>query len=106
MSPFLLGVSLSSWSQVLGRTFALAYGEASGFFYVQTLPRAQDRNPRGHPMLLSIYSARPSILSSVNEAFRFIRSSFVCLFTCYPFNICNRRNNYAVHNLSEMPQFI
>ena len=36
MSPFLLGVSLSSWSQVLGRTFALAYGEASGFFVLQS----------------------------------------------------------------------
>ena len=35
MSPFLLGVSLSSWNRVLGRTLTLAYGEASGFFSFQ-----------------------------------------------------------------------
>ena len=37
----------SSFEQVLGRTFITAYGEASGFFYVQTLPRAQE--PPIHP---------------------------------------------------------
>ena len=30
----LLGVSLSFQKQVLGRTFILAYGESSGFFYL------------------------------------------------------------------------
>ena len=34
MPSFLLGVSLSSWNRVLGRTLTLAHGEASGFFYV------------------------------------------------------------------------
>ena len=35
MPSFLLGVSLSSWNRVLGRTLTLAHGEASGFFYAQ-----------------------------------------------------------------------
>ena len=34
MSPFLLGVSLSSLDRVLGRTLVCTHGEASGFFCV------------------------------------------------------------------------
>ena len=36
MSPFLLGVSLSSLDRVLGRTLVYSHGEASGFFCAQT----------------------------------------------------------------------
>ena len=45
MSPFLLGVSLSSRDRVLGRTLVYSHGEASGFFCIRTLPRSQNRNP-------------------------------------------------------------
>ena len=45
MSPFLLGVSLSSRDRVLGRTLVYSHGEASGFFCIRTLPCAQNRNP-------------------------------------------------------------
>lgn len=42
MSPFLLGVSLSSLDRVLGRTLVCTHGEASGFFCVWILPRVKD----------------------------------------------------------------
>ena len=35
MSPFLLGVSLSSLDRVLGRTLVCTHGEASGFFVLK-----------------------------------------------------------------------
>ena len=36
LSPFLLGVSLSSRNRVLGGTYIYAHGEASGFFVSET----------------------------------------------------------------------
>ena len=38
MSPFLLGVSLSSLDRVLGRTLVYTHGEASGFFVFGRFP--------------------------------------------------------------------
>ena len=56
MSPFLLGVSLSSLDRVLGRTLVYSHGEASGFF-IWRYSRAKDHiNPRGFPMSTSICS--------------------------------------------------
>ena len=68
MSPFLLGVSLSSWNRVLGRTLTLAHGEASGFF-VPGRHLVRDRQPPEVAMLLSDCPvnhrfSQPEILSS------------------------------------------
>ena len=50
MSPFLLGVSLSLQDRALGGAYTFAHGEASGFFFFRTQPRAQDlKLPRGRP---------------------------------------------------------
>ena len=57
MSPFLLGVSLSSRDRVLGRTLVYSHGEASGFFCVWKQSRAKDsKKTRGSPMSTSICS--------------------------------------------------
>ena len=54
MSPFLLGVSLSSWNRVLGRTLTLAYGEASGFFVFGLVHHiANNRGPNRGPTTIS-----------------------------------------------------
>ena len=67
MSSFLLGVSLSPRNQVLGRTFILAYGEASGFFCVRTISCAQKYKSHGGSLTHMFVVPTVPILSKSNS---------------------------------------
>ena len=76
-SPFLLGVSLSLQDRALGGAYTFAHGEASGFLFFRTWPRAQDRKlPTEAAMLLSDcpYSHHPAKAGKPN-----VRQAFCIL---------------------------